>query len=657
MGPCALDNAHIPRLGEGTAHGWREVSSLTLGNAPPLESGEPMPTLLFPDDNSHAAADDFARSEEDTVIIPLVVREDELRLLKMAGISREHWQEVAERSAELMRELGRAMPPGLGATRRSTVSFWDCRGESFRSWFLAPMLANVIIARAAVAEHEPERAMVLEDMSRPGWWTCRQQVYEPVRAGLLGTGLEPEVHPPAWLRRVRRAVLALTSPADGLLRRFGGARAGKRGAWMRSLTAPEPTDVLFLAIGATSVPIVDRVASALQSSHALTSAALMFDLDDLGMERAAKTSTPFSYIDQLHGGLGNALGTFGWVALSWPWWYLHVLRQVSRAEFGRLLPAVTALLMVALARDSQQTLADIEAAERALDRYSPKVVVSLHMSWYRTAPVVLAARARGIPVVYLQHGVYLAKDDCTLLLPYDEMLVFGESAAESLADRAGETRVTVVGHCIYDDLALARPDMDSSCESRQVLLATQPHGRERLDMEREDWWARGVALACRELGLSLAVKLHPRELFAEGYRRLESEMPETVRVIQHGERNLHQMIRESCCLVTVDSTVVLEAALLGTPAMVVNLSGNQDRFPFAADGGALGVYRFDDILPSLRRVVETRGAELAGTREAFLRRHLGVADGKSAQRVAAILARHAGEGNGRTADRQDCLSH
>ncbi|NSW54470.1 MAG: hypothetical protein HPY44_00535 [Armatimonadetes bacterium] len=615
-----------------------------------------MSTVLFPDENSQAAADDLARSEEDTVVIRLVVREDELRRLKMSGISREDWQEVAERSAELTRELGRAMPPGLGATRRSTVSFWDCRGESFRSWFLAPMLANAAIARAAVAEHEPKRAMVLEDASRPGWWTCRQQVYEPVRAGLLGTGLEPEVHPPLWLRAVRRAALALASPADGLFRRFGGARAGKRGAWMRSLAAPEPADVLFLAIGATSVPIIDRVASALQSFHGLTSAALMFDLDDMGMERASKTDTPYSYIDQVHGGMWEALGTFGRVALAWPWWYLHTLRQVNRTEFGRLLPAVTALLMVALARDSQQTLADIEAAERALDKYTPKVLVSLHLSWYRTAPLVLAAHARGIPVVYLQHGIYLTKDDCTLPLPYDEMLVFGDSAAEALADRAGKTPVTVVGHCVYDDLAGSGEKSPDPGELRQVLLATQPHGCERVDMERANWWARGVALACRELGLSLAVKLHPRELFADGYRRLENQMPGTVHVIQHGERNLHDMIRQSCCLVTVDSTVVLEAALLGTPAMVVNLSGNDDRFPFVADGGAVGVYRFEDILPSLRRVVETGGAELASTREAFLRRHLGIADGHSARRVAAIVARHAGKSSGRRANGQDCLS-
>ena len=99
------------------------------------------------------------------------------------------------------------------------------------------------------------------------------------------------------------------------------------------------------------------------------------------------------------------------------------------------------------------------------------------------------------------------------------------------------------------------------------------------------------------------------------------------------------MIAQAQCLLTVDSTVVLEANLLDTPVVVVNLTGNRDRFPFVADGGAVGANRYEDILPTLREVLETRGATLAQTREGFLKKHLGFSDGRSTQRVVEAIAR------------------
>ena len=54
--------------------------------------------------------------------------------------------------------------------------------------------------------------------------------------------------------------------------------------------------------------------------------------------------------------------------------------------------------------------------------------------------------------------------------------------------------------------------------------------------------------------------------------------------------------------------------LLGVPVVTVNLTGRGDRFPFAADGGARGVYRFEDILPALREVVATPGSVMPSER-------------------------------------------
>jgi len=96
-------------------------------------------------------------------------------------------------------------------------------------------------------------------------------------------------------------------------------------------------------------------------------------------------------------------------------------------------------------------------------------------------------------------------------------------------------------------------------------------------------------------------------------------------------------------MVTRSSTVVFEANLIGTPTITIDLSGRDDRVPYAEMGGAVGVYERRDILPQLRGVLfdEKLREDLAQKRDEFMPAHVGPTDGKATERISSIIAGYA----------------
>jgi len=152
---------------------------------------------------------------------------------------------------------------------------------------------------------------------------------------------------------------------------------------------------------------------------------------------------------------------------------------------------------------------------------------------------------------------------------------------------------------------------------------------------------RGVAEACRALGARLVIKLHPSDspTNIRLYRTLVQAGDDRVQVVPHGTLPLDELLSSCDLMVTRDSTVVLEANLLDKPVITINLSEWDEELPYAATGGALGVYNYEDIGPAIKAVLqdETVRRRLAQTRPDFLLEHTGPRDGRATERIAAII--------------------
>ena len=92
-------------------------------------------------------------------------------------------------------------------------------------------------------------------------------------------------------------------------------------------------------------------------------------------------------------------------------------------------------------------------------------------------------------------------------------------------------------------------------------------------------------------------------------------------------------------LITKYSTTALEAMIINKPVVVINLSGQPTPVPYAEEGAALGVYRYEDIEQAILNALydeETRGRLKTG-RYQFVRNWAGEPDGKASQRIVTLM--------------------
>ena len=209
-------------------------------------------------------------------------------------------------------------------------------------------------------------------------------------------------------------------------------------------------------------------------------------------------------------------------------------------------------------------------------------------------------------------------------------------------------KVTVTGHSLYDqpeEPVQPRPEVLALRERVKGLVVLCTQFNENMFYQPEGWWLAEVAAACRKLGVRLALKLHPSddEKTLPLYRKLVVEADDRVVLVPHGTLPLNELLAACDMMITRDSTVVFEANLLGKPVITINLGRWEEELPYAATGGALGVYRLEDIEGAIRSVLQDEGVqeEMTRKREGFLRAHTGPRDGGATGRIAEVICGYA----------------
>ncbi len=587
-------------------------------------------------------------------VLPLVERFEDALFMSLPGYElQERFPEWNLEVRALARSLGDLLPEWV--TRPVPAwghSAWDTAVDHFVKYSLGPILCNAELARQA-ARNEPDEVVAWELPHRAGWWSGRELVADVAHAIAAESGAHLELRTASW----RRAVRDLVQPGLSLAHGIGYFRRA------RSAPGPEPTecDVLIAITGPTVVPLFDRVARRLQDEHDLRVQGIDVPIEGPGAMIREGELPRASLHALLDGGLLRR-GAMDAVAGA------RTTGGLSRALAGfeplRDLPAplrsaLVRRLRATLARTVPECLLHARLWERALDAARPSVFAGYNAYGVPLAPGVLQARHRGIPAVMLQHGMFGTYFKAGALLPYDELMVLGPYAREVLAPLASRhTSFFETGHSQFDDLC-QEPELGREAaalrkellkEHKHLVLATTQPIEVRLRENESRWWLELLGEACRGEQALLAIKPHPDEnAMLVHYREIAERMPDTVRVIRHGEVPLRLLIAACDLLATRFSTTAVEAALLSTPVMTVNLGGGADRYPYVDEGAAEGVYSPQEMYPTLHRLLsepQARRGLIAGQRR-FLDRHLGFRDGRATERIASRIALWAG-GKGST---------
>jgi hypothetical protein len=301
----------------------------------------------------------------------------------------------------------------------------------------------------------------------------------------------------------------------------------------------------------------------------------------------------------------------------------------------------------------------MDEAAAALDALQPGCAITYAEAGGWGRALMLEARRRGVPSAGLQHG-FIYRHWLNYRHEGDEMqpdpgnpadagfpaptltILFDAYAADHLA-RAGHfppSSLAVTGSARLDglaaaarmlsdqDLARTRATLTGSADGRFVLLVTKYRQARHVLPALVD--------ATRAAGVRLAIKTHPAET-PDVYAPAVAGAAHVV-VIPSADP-LAPLLRASGAVVTVNSTVALDAAVLDVPALVIGLPSNLS--PFVEAGIMAGAADGEAIGAALRRILYDRKFldQLAAARSDFLNRFGMRPDGRAAERAADAIVR------------------
>jgi hypothetical protein len=300
----------------------------------------------------------------------------------------------------------------------------------------------------------------------------------------------------------------------------------------------------------------------------------------------------------------------------------------------------------------------MDEAAAALDVLRPAVCLTYAEAGGWGRALMLESRRRGIPSAGLQHG-FIYRHWLNYLHEPDEMapdaqasedagfprpsltLLFDEYAAAHLRERgrfpagalavAGSPRLDqlVATAAALSDSAIEGARREAGAAPEQALVTLVTKFREAPDVLPPLFSA-----VASMPDVQLAVKTHPAET-PDAYEALATHAP-NVRVLP-ASAALAPLLRASRAVVTVNSTVALDAAVLGIPALVLGLPNNLSPF---VDAGFMAGARAGEIAAALRQILydEQFRQQLDRARAAFAAHYRLGSDGRAAARAAdAIL--------------------
>jgi len=276
--------------------------------------------------------------------------------------------------------------------------------------------------------------------------------------------------------------------------------------------------------------------------------------------------------------------------------------------------------------------------------------------------LVVAANLENIPTLAVQHGVihpthagYIyAKDEISpegsVKSPYcpipDRTAVYGTYHKDILTKVSAypEDSVVVTGQPRYDILYHADKIYDKekfikkykiNPDHKIILWTTQCHG---LSEEENIKNFKAVFETMRNLkDVTLVIKQHPGE--GRRYTKMIGKYLNKYKlnaVVMPKDSDTYEQIFVCDLMMTRHSTTAMEAVALNKPVIILNLSGEPDPVDYVKEGVALGVYKEEDLKPTIERLLKD-DSELAKNRKRYIEKYLYKIDGKATERVVKLI--------------------
>ncbi|MBI2549263.1 UDP-N-acetylglucosamine 2-epimerase [Candidatus Woesearchaeota archaeon] len=291
------------------------------------------------------------------------------------------------------------------------------------------------------------------------------------------------------------------------------------------------------------------------------------------------------------------------------------------------------------------------ASKEFIGRYNPKILVVGTDTHLQEKSCIHYAKKYNIPSLNIQHGT-VGYTELMLPLSADYMAVWDKANLDKLvAKGADPKRLVITGQPRYDSLVQGKVmyDRDEVCRIFHIdlkkpllLILTSPFPK-ALNTE---FLLAALDAAIHLPGMQILIKAHPEEdvslhkiilhIFAKRFALSKDagEFP-NIPIIRHFDT--FSLLKASDLILSMYSSVVLEAVLLNKDVIVSDLSGDKTE-DFEERGIVLVAHQKKDIASLINQLITSpdRKHTLATKRKTFLKEYA-FADGKATDRVMDLM--------------------
>jgi|WetSurMetagenome_2_1015567.scaffolds.fasta_scaffold04241_3 hypothetical protein len=297
-------------------------------------------------------------------------------------------------------------------------------------------------------------------------------------------------------------------------------------------------------------------------------------------------------------------------------------------------------------------VSEILSLRNAISLLDPKIVLTSCEYCKMGRAAMAIGNEDDLQTVALQHGIItpthwgyifsksekISRSDAVNYRPIPRYtLLYGPDYAEILTKNSiyPEKSLIITGQPRYDYLydIIRSMDKDKFLEEKKlkhplIVWISQfgyPQSENRSNID-------AFMHLIESIPVNLYIKPHPSEIDLSIYQPLLQHK----NVVLSKDINLYKLLNVCDLIITKNSTTAIEAAALNKPIIVLNLSGEPDVVDYVKEGIALGVYDKDELIPTVKRLLEDDSI-LRRRRNEYISRYLYKMDGSSSQRVADFL--------------------
>lgn len=244
---------------------------------------------------------------------------------------------------------------------------------------------------------------------------------------------------------------------------------------------------------------------------------------------------------------------------------------------------------------------------------------------------VLVAKKMRIPVLEIQHGML------TPTAPMDTPLsskiaVGGENYKKVFMKfEAKKEQIVVTGWPKFDTHVKSKESLTEKHKNAADILFATGSGDIKITLDTIEAIGSFIEDSTH---FRLIVKPHPAEN-TKIYNHIAKKYKNVI--LHKSSEDISSLVASTDILVTVSSTVAIEAALLDKPVICINTANEESMY--VSSGIAIEVKKLEEVIPAIKDVLynEEVRKKLAEARKKFVYEHAHIQDGKASKRVADLI--------------------